>query len=241
MKHKETLFGLALVVLLLHACKGENSRHEIRIDYPLMESLTYADQMADSVVFSTFDSYEVSTINSPWIELLPTTDPVKATLPNLFYTWYRVRIDVKMTPNTSKDCRMGYIKVKSYGEDWNETVSTAFYQTTWHNITIPAPEYTYDSNRTITNAKFTAQDSANQVVQDLAFQTYDKWELIIPEGSFVKAPADAILMGGEGVHKLTLEVEKNTSATERSTELKLITDNGVTTPIVVKQEGTKLK
>ncbi|MBQ0050154.1 MAG: BACON domain-containing protein [Bacteroidales bacterium] len=239
MKQLKLILSTACLGALLCSCSGDSYRHQVGIEYPSMEKFVYADQVTDSVIFITYDSYEVTSVNSPWIVPVPTNSPVSATLPNMYFSCYRVAVNLQIAPNTSEHCRIGYIKVRSYGTDWNESTQAAYYQTVWHNIKQPIPTYTMDANKSVTAAVFEAKDSANQIVQDLEFETYSKWRLNVPEGSFVSVPENVVTSGGEGSHKLQLSMEKNTSTAARSTVLQLESESGVKTDIKITQEGMK--
>lgn len=235
MKKLFLAFPFVALMLSLMACGGETYRHQVTILHPSGVDALYADQTSDSVIFASFDSYDVKSYTASWIKVLDSPKyPSKMKIPNDYYTFYRLRVDLEIEPNTTNEVRTGAVSVRSYGmDDWDYTVTAFYHQLAWHDILHPTPSYTYDDGK-ITACLFESKDSAMQIVDTLRFCAHDKWTLTQPEGSFVTSPR---LSGEAGNHTLILNVEPNPSKESRSVEFTLTSANGATTPIRFKQAG----
>lgn len=232
------VFPLAFLLMFFASCNKESYRHQISIVYPNGGKVLYADETVDSVCFLTYDSYSVTSFNSPWVKVLNSSDyPSSKRLLNNYYSCYYVRVNLEFEPNTTQECRYGYVNIRSYdNEEWDETSTHYLLQFCWHDIAHPAPAYTYNDNRQITGCRFESKDSAMQVVDTLRFYAHDKWTLTQPEGSFVTSP---VTSGNAGAQTLILAVEPNSQDEKRSVELKLKSANGPETPVIFTQEGKK--
>lgn len=229
------LLSLASLFTAFVSCDSDTYRHNTSIVYPYGVKTLFADQTQDSVLFTTFDSYKVTTNNTPWMRVLTSEKyPSSATIPNSYYTSYMCGVKVQAEPNTSDKCRMGYIDVHSFGQDWDQTVSAGYYQLCWHNVMHPAPDFTRDASGNVIGCKYEQVDSFNCVVDTLRFQAFDKWTLSVPEGSFVMPK---ITSGDAGYHTLILSVSRNEGSSTRSTQLTLKSDNGAQTIVGFKQKA----
>lgn len=235
---KKIFFTLPLLIVMTFVMScgmaNDSSNHGISIVYPQGCKLIYADQTADSVVFNTFDSYTTTSYMSPWLDVLDSKNyPSAQKLNNLYNTYYQQRVNLKALPNSSDTCRFGFVQVRSYGEDFDQTVTAVYYQYNWHNVLHPAPSYTYKNNMEVA-CKFEATDSAAQVVDTLRFVAYSDWTLEQPVGGFVTSPSTS---GKAGKQTILLSVEPNTAGVERSAKFVLKSDNGAKTEIVYKQKS----
>lgn len=233
---KTILFPVALSALIM-SCSKESYRHQIAIEHPSAPSVVFADQTRDSVVFYTFDSYEVKSNNSDWITVLSSKNyPSSAKLDNLYYMFYRVPVFLEIAPNTTGKVRSGYVTIRSYGEDdWNTTAYAEYYQLYWHNITSPAPKYSY-TDMDVTGVTYAATDSALQLTDTIRFTAHAPWTIEAATDSYI---TPKILSGQAGVQKIPLDIEPNATATKRETTITIKSDNGASTPITYTQEGRK--
>ncbi len=237
MTKKTLLIPCAILALGLTSCMKDSYRHTISIAYPNPVSVVFGDQTADSIIFDTFDSYEVKSYQSEWIKVLHTMDkPSHATIQNTYYNLVRCAVDLQIEPNTTQKARNGYVSVRSYGNDWDQTGHAYYKQYGWHNVQKPNPVYKYDSNEMIESCTFESNDSALQTADTLRFVAYDNWTLDVEPNSFVKAPRTE---GESGAVTLVMQVEPNATEQDRSTTMKLKSQSGVVTTVVYKQKAMK--
>ncbi len=226
------LFLVIIASAIVAACDNESSRHAINLSYPLngQYGVVYADQPEDTIIFNTFDSYRATT-NETWISIDPGWAAV--TIQNDYWNIWEIELPLTFKANTTGETRDGIISINNYGDDWNETISVAYLQLGWLNVSRPQPNYgTYsDFPRTAT---FELTDSAAQVSDTLEFTVHGDWTLT-SNASFVAPEAAS---GSKGENKVALNVEKNDAASERSATLTL-TSSGVETPIILKQQAKK--
>lgn len=234
---KKTVFLLSISCLGLLSCSmDEPFRHTINIAYPSALSVVYADQTSDSILFDTFDSYEV-TSQTDWVKVLDTKDyPSHASINNSYYNMWRVRVNLQIEPNTTQKVRNGYVAARSYGKKWDETGHGYYKQLGWHNVLHPSPVYTYDKNNVVEACYFLSKDSAMQLIDTLRFEAYEKWTLEQDDGGFVHA---AQTFGEVGINTLILSLQPNNTKTERNCSMKLMSSSGVVTTIKFVQAGKK--
>lgn len=239
MKKLFYLFPLALGAVTLQSCisDDEAGRHQVVINSPTGVGILYADQTRDSVKFTTYDSFEVKSYNTSWINVENSKNyPSSATISNSYFYYYLCRVDLTFKPNTSTDCRYGNVSVRSFCNSWDQTAYANYYQLYWHNIQYPVPAYTRNSDGDVTGVTYMQKDSALQTVDTLRFVAYDKWTLSAPENSFISLPRTS---GSAGKQTLVLSMPVNESAESRTTELTLKSDNGATTVVTYSQAGKK--
>lgn len=225
------LIVLVAVALAFTACNKESYRHMVALDRPSsgQYGVVYADQQADSVIFSTFDSYKVST-NETWI----TVDPEWAskTITNSYWGYWKVAVPLSFTPNVTGETRLGQVAVNSYGVDnWDRTVTAAYLQLGWLNITRPEAElmsYT-DYPR---KASFTQQVGATQEADTLQFTVYGDWTLST-EAPYIHLVSTG---GTKGLQTVGYTLDANDAAESREAYVHLVS-NGVTQAILIKQGG----
>lgn len=231
MKFKYILLS-AISLLAIVSCKQESYRHLVAIEHPYGVSYLHADQTEDSVVFYTFDNYSV-TSESSWIR---TDNPnVNVKVPNNYYVCNIIGEKLNMDPNTTGECRYGFVNVRSYSSDWSQTAKAVYFQYCWHNIENPSPSYTFNGNLP-EKAFFVMKDSATCVVDTLRFKVHSDWKLQIPENSFIQNASR--INGDKGYYAVILNYAPNTSHEKDSVTLVLnSTDLGVNTPIKIVREG----
>lgn len=223
-----------ICMIVITSCNKESYRHEIGIAYPSGGAVHFADETKDSIIFHTFDSYEVKS-QTDWIE--PNYDYMHpaAKITNAYYVGCIVTVGLNMQPNTTGKCRYGYVTVRSFDDnDWDHTAGTVYFQYAWHNITRPAGKYTF-VDKMPESAHFEMREAANCETDSLLFKTHLDWELIVPNNSFVH-PAKTT--GTAGEQNIRLNFDKNESEKLDSVELKLVTKNlTIETPIWIYREG----
>lgn len=223
-------------IIILSACNKESYRHAVAIDYPSGGSVHFADETKDSVIFETFDSYEVKS-QSDWLKTNYDYMHPAAKIANAYYVGCIITVGIDMEPNTTGKCRYGYVSVRSFDDyDWDQTASTVYFQYAWHNIIRPAGKYTL-VDKIPESARFELKETAKCVTDSLLFTTYLDWELKVPQNSFVHPVKTN---GTAGNQNIRLDFDENTSNKLDSVELKLVTKNtAIETPIWIYREGVK--
>lgn len=226
-----------LCVIFLSSCNKEPYNHAVAVLYPSIGFVYhYADQTSDSILFQTFDSYEVKS-QSDWMHVNETYDSPKKTIQNGYYFYYIGKVGLDMEPNTTGKCRYGYVTVRSYGDDgWDQTAVGSYYQYAWHNITKPTPKYWFTNNMP-DSARFELKVAAECEADSLIFTSYLDWQLEVPSNSFVHPVKTN---GGSGIQIIKLDFDENKTNQLDSVELKLITTpQGIETPIWVYRKEKK--
>lgn len=228
---KTVLTLVAAVGLMLASCDTESSYHTMGIVYPTQSSVVYADQQVDSIKFYVTDDFRLTPLTS-WLSVPDTLREMK--VQNVYRVVYELTFPVLFEANTSGDIRHGQLSITSTGADkWDQTATANYTQVPWHNITCPAPAFSY-SDRLITGAKFEVTDSATQLTDTLRFTAYDSWTL--SNGEFAHPDKSS---GTAGKQEVVLAIDENVATTERETSIAL-ESCGVKTPITIKQTGAKL-
>ena len=235
--------------LLFVCCNNDTYRHGFGFDYPRAidnyTSSLFIDQVKDSVVFKTFDSYAVAAYNTDWIKPNAQFSPAGANIPNSYYAWYQVKVGLDIELNTTGKCRLGYVGVHTFGTEWDETCYAYYFQTNFHCITRPAPKYKYDDNKFIVGATHELTVSATQVSDEIKFVAYSDWKLTLKDGDFVHPDTEegkGSATGTECVVKLA--VDENTSKEDRKATFVLsspLLGPGIETQITFVQKGVEEK
>lgn len=222
---------LALVATLFTACNKESYYHTMGIQIPQGVALIDADQTLDSVVFNTTDNFQLSS-NAEW--LIVPDSMLSGKIPNYYHMVWIVNSPLVVTPNTTGKMRTAQLTVRCFGEDdWDQSSVATYHQLHWLDITHPSPNYAYKDGA-ITDAAFVMTDSATQVTDTLRFNVHGKWTLT-GGGNFVHP---VVAEGEPGTQKVGLAIDPNPNTTERQEQM-VLTSNGVSTTITVKQAGRK--
>ena len=197
------------------ACSGENEYHSSKLYRPLPSTAlyVYADQQIDSIAFTTTESFKITTSQS-WCTIPDGFDELTNRYAN---TVVQCVIPIRLEANTTGVDRSCVINIAA-GE---YPISTTVYQTASLNITWP--------NRTYV-AEWELPATATEA--QLAFTTYDRWDLRAKEGDWITIPTDS-LAGSKGETTVTFTFTKNPGADRRDTLF--LTSRGVTDTIPVVQ------
>ncbi len=224
MKKITLLFALVSLVFI-SSCKKESYYHWVALAHPTANQVAVvaADQTLDSVLFYTTDKTFISPVSSSWISI--DEDKKVFNVENYYrYVWL-VSTPLNFAPNTTGEPRKGTVQIHSVGEDdWDATCDAVYFQLSWHDITMPAPKYSYKDSEVI-GAVFEATDSATQVADTLKFVAYGNWTLT--DGSFAHPQS---LAGEPGEQKVIVRLDENTATTDRDEEISL-SSNGVATKV----------
>ncbi len=228
---RKLLLPLVLVTtVLLGSCNKESYYHTMSLQYPDRVSIVYADQTRDSVAFWTTDNFQIVS-GAEWL-VVP--DSMKqGYIQNQYrYVWSVVSLLI-VEPNVTGHSRTAQLSIHCMGNDeWNQTATVTYRQLHWLDITSPSPNYAYNDG-VITDAAFQLTDSATQVSDSLCFRVHGNWELT--DGSFVHP---VVQSGEAGRQTVALTLDANPSTDERQEKI-VLTSNGVSTPVTIKQTGRK--
>lgn len=190
--------------------------------------VVYADQTLDSIVLVTTDSYRCFTSES-WMSIDP--EVASKTLKNIFQVVHGIPVPVSFEVNKTGVVRMGTVNISTYGNDWNQNITTGFVQVGWPDIQRPAALITYEDLKP-KKAIFELVVPALEVQDSLVFNVREKWTL---EGNGAFA-TPAARSGRNGRNLLMLSLEPNTTK-EARTDTFVLTTSGVSTEIKVTQQA----
>ncbi len=229
---KKTLLVMAAALAVLFSCDDDSYRHAIGISYPNsgQYGAVYADQLEDSIVFYTYDSYNIYT-DVEWITV--NSDLEYMTVENSYYYMWEFAVPLYFTANKSGETRTGVVYVHNYGNDWDKTATASYLQFSWLNITYPSPTYPSYSSYPL-SATFSMTDTCTQAVDSLKFTAYGDWTLTT-DNSFVSFSKES---GTAGSQVITLALENNEATEDRTANITL-TSNGVSSDIKLTQTGAE--
>lgn len=224
---KITLCFTLIIATMTSCLTGENEYHEIYF-YPQRPEgiILFADQVTDTTTLVSYDSWTM-TKEGDWFEASPGSQEIPAG------SYGITRIGISTTPNTTGKNRTGRISINSV-----LSIATSVQQTSWLDITLPRPEYSYPGSEgtfSTLEAKFELQVLHNTQSASITFNTYSDVATLTSNAEWVKPKHNTFLKGTNGT---TLEIQPNDSPEARTAQLSL-TSKGVTTIIYVKQEGKK--
>ena len=114
--------------------KSESENHCLWMIHPQNYHELYADQVEDSIVFQTFDSYVAKPYNSDWITITAGASYDVNYNPTNLYTFKTL---LALTPNTTGRTRYGYVQLNSYTYSCNPI----YVQFGFLNINNPVPTF----------------------------------------------------------------------------------------------------
>ena len=223
---------LVLLTAAMYSCSDNTDRHELSIVYPNGFAL-FADQTQDSIVFLTFDSWQVSS-NASWISVVGKS---REDITYDYYKNYLIHVDLALEPNTTGRTRMGNVMVRTYDYEG----AGLYVQYPFLNITHPTinlDTYIGNNNSVPSNMDFVLRDSANAVNDSLCFNVRKEWTLSFASGAdqtWLQLPTTS---GAEGYNVVPITLEQNLTPQERKTEL-ILTSSGVENHISIVQTGAK--
>lgn len=228
---------LASAGLFLAACNTDTYHHQVSVLYPTSTRLFFADETGpDSVVFITFDNFQVFTTNengynSSWIKLVEGSKdhPTSAKVQNAYNVGLISSCFIEFDVNNTGAIRNGIVAVRSYADDFDQRAYAFYSQVPWLEINRPSAVYTYDKDRYPIGASFTLNDST-QRVDSIAFIVRGEWTLT--DGKSFAHPT--VMQGRAGQQKVKVELDANPENIERLDSI-FLTSKGITTKIRFKQ------
>ena len=224
MKIVNSLSAAAAALLLFVSCSKDPENHALYVLHPSSPRYQiFADQESDSIVFQTFDSYNMLSLND-WITITAGDSyDVKYDYRNL----YEFTSLVSFKPNTTGKTRVGTVRVQSY--DYQS--AAVFTQLGYMDIYHPAPQLT----TTADSVSFDMNVAATVAVDSICFNVTKNWTLDYA------ADADRTWLtidkkeGAAGHGMVTISIAPNADTeNERTTVLELKCGE-VTNKINVKQ------
>lgn len=220
--------ALAAATVFASCEGGKDERHYTAVGKQYIE--TFADQVTDSLKVQSYDSWTLTNQND-WFKVLcgTQTDNISVKVPAS--TLMQNTLYISLTPNTTGQTRYASLQVSS---SYGSTVSTTLMQYPFLNVQRPAPVTSSATHTTTFTATLAAKPTGTQTV---VFTVYTEGAtLASSDESWLKPEKTEGFKAGEQT-TVSLSVEENTSAQERTATLTL-TSGGVSTPITVTQQGT---
>ena len=219
-----TIFGMV-------SCNKDTDFHAASVNYPY-NSILYADQTLDSIIFSTTDSWSLSTPND-WIHIQGNT---QGTIKN-DVSLYILKNNVEFDENTTDSTRIGHIQLTSH---YN---SAALY-TQFGFIDITHPIYQvkhyYGNTNIPTKVTFTVADSASVTQDSICFNARKRWNLeIIGSGDQPWVTASKTT-GNAGKQSIILSMTQNPDTLNREAKA-ILTSGTVKNEITIRQYGKPKK
>ena len=230
---KNIIFALLLTLIAASSCVKDPEQHRLVISYPDGYPL-YADQTEDSIIFGTFDSWKVHSLE-PWITVKGESS--KNVTYN-YYKFYVFGVDLDIKPNTTGHTRYGSVEVDSY-----EYQAYGFYiQYGFLNIYHPQPNVLniVEDYRLPDSVEFVLRDSADVLTDSICFKVRNDWTLTpVTDGKEAQWVTASQTSGKAGEQTVQLTMEPNTT-TGRDRMFEFILQSGeVKNVIRVEQSANK--
>lgn len=221
---------LFLLAAAMQSCSDGLDRHGLSVVYPVGYT-SFADNTQDSLVFLTFDSWQVHPDDS-WITVVgKSSDEIRYD----YYKNYLIHVDLALEANTTGKTRVGRVTVKSYEYEG----SGLYVQFPFLNVSHPAPDLSnYENNEygLPMGADFVLTDSDYVVRDSLCFQVQKDWNLAFAPDADQSWLQVSETSGSQGENVVQLSMEKNSAPEDRRTRL-VLTSSGVSTEISLVQLG----
>lgn len=231
------LAAFALMGGLFMASCGEQSQHQLMIGYPAQGySILHADEVEDSIMFVTFDSWKVTPYQSEWMRVVGNDN---GTIKHDDAKRYWITVFLDILPNTSAHTRIGTVSVRSYEYE----VGARYIQYGHLDIFHPtAKAEKFMPGSTIPDSvSFCLADSALIATDSLCFRVQNRWtlEFVGEQPEWVKPDT---LEGRAGRNRVNLTFEANPDTAARHAVLRLTSGKGnyaISNDIDIVQYGRK--
>lgn len=215
---KKTCYALmsALMMLVVSCNEGEYNVHQTFF-YPQKPYglQLYADQTSDTTNVYSVDPWTSSTTGS-WF----TTNPVNS------QTGFFTHITISTTPNNTGKNRQGLINIHAH-----ETIAMAVMQSTWLNITYPAPRINNEVDFEDRKAIFEGLADDDEHTTQVAFYVYQDDATLVSNTPWM-IPQEATFE--KGYHQVKVDIAKNPEEKKRTGTLTL-TSGGISSTITIVQ------
>ena len=224
MKKVYSLSAIAAALLILASCSKDPENHTLYLVHPDNPNYyLFAVQETDSVVFETFDSYNMFSMED-WITVTAGESyDVKYDYRNL----YAFTSLLSFEPNTTGKARKGYVLINSY-----EYSSAAFFtQLGYMNINHPSARAT----ETLDSVSFDLNVSAVTTEDSICFNVSKSWTLDYAANADRTWATINKTQGEAGNTKVTISLTPNTDTENARTTVFALKCGEVTNYINVKQ------
>lgn len=210
--------------------KGDSDNHCLDVIYPSPYKVLYADQVEDSLIFATFDSYEAFSNQPDWITITAGASH------NISYdpmNLYNLKILLAFAPNLTGETRTGIVQVNSY----EYSTAGVFYQTGFLNINNPSPQYVYASSKYVipSSATFELQVAGESETDSICFTVSQPWTLNFDDNTDHSWATLEKVSGQEGHNNVKLTFTPNSDTNNARTTTLILKSSGVSNLITVKQ------
>ena len=197
MKKAYFLSAIAASILLITSCHSDPENHLLNIVYPNPYGIIFADQENDSVIFESFDSYNI-TSQDEWISVVAGSSyEVDYDYRNL----YAFTSLLSFTPNTTGRTRVGSIRIDSY----DYSTAALFYQYGFMNIVHPEPSETAVPD----SASFDLYVPFIATEDSICFNVSKPWTLEFAENADNTWATLDKVQGAAGKSKVTVSITPN--------------------------------
>lgn len=183
--------------------KSEIDNHGLYVLYPSTNKILYADQVNDSLVFQTFDSYEVIPYKSDWITVTAGASYSVNYDPRKLYTFTTL---LEFTQNTTGITRVGSVKIDSY----EYSSAGVYFQLGFSDITHPAPKYSDPTQVIPESASFEMDVDATSEEDSICFTVSQPWTLDFEENADRTWATIDKVAGQKGYNKVSVTFTPNT-------------------------------
>ena len=237
MRKSFTLVLVFLMTMFLPSCLSDPDQHQLNVVYP-NNTLLFADATVDSLMFYTFDSWEVHP-NCTWIKV---DGDDKYNLTYDYNKLYLCTVRLALQPNTTGKTRMGTVTVNSYDYSasglytqlgylcvTNLNYKVKDYVTSSYGVSVSIP---LDVDFYMADSAFVTQDS-------ICFTVEKSWTLSTPDGSELPSWFQLEKTSGHAGHNnIAVALEPNPFYEDRKTTVRL-SSSGVKTDISITQFAKK--
>lgn len=236
MKNSLIAFVAALACLFFNSC-GETGSHSFQLYHPNPNGLygpvsyLYADELEDSVVFATTDSYVAKSLTYDWLSLEDNREQVTGKFINDGASLYIVTARVFAKPNDTGKSRDGAVQIKT-----EKFTGTACY-TQFPVFRFRRPSLFYKNDGSI---GIELNDSSTVLKDSVVFTIQNDWTMEIAEDSVVINWLSIDKTNGEkGLNAVHLTFsEPNKTAADRHAYL-VLQSAGITNRIRINQYKAK--
>ncbi len=212
--------------------KSESENHCLWMIHPSNYHELYADQVEDSIVFQTFDSYVAKPYNSDWITITAGESYDVTYNPTNLYTFKTL---LALTPNTTGKTRYGFVQLNSYTYSCNPI----YVQFGFLNINNPVPTFPGQDTDFSETATFELQVAADSEQDSICFTVTNPWTLEFSNGADQTWLTLDKTEGEKNHNNVTIRLTPNTDKDNARTTALVLKSGEVSNVINIKQMPAK--